>query len=309
MLRRGRLSAKDEAYILDQAGRVSVEKIAQDIGRTPDMVERFIRKKQRFMRKQKQVVTNPAFPANPATTPVELFDIRQELRDSHRWSRMKQELTTEEIKYFEEEYVKLYAQFKNEVLPSEESQIFDAIKLDLLKSRNLIERKRAREEISRLEELMKKFYREFGDDPMLWDDNQEKKALGLETQLNVVRTAEQNKTTEFVKFQEHHNRLMENLKATRAQRVKEVESGKVSFMGLIKRMQEEQYAEFEGRMTGLMRLSADNEYNRLGQEHVYDDGQVDRPILSADTIDIPSIPPGPNQQAEEEDDDAEADDA
>ncbi len=111
-------------------------------------------------------------------------------------------------------------------------------------------------------------------------------SLALDAQLVSARAAEQSKTQDYVKLQERYDQLMKSLKATRDQRVKDAESGKETFLGLIKMLQQRDIQEKEGRQMGLMQLAAAKEYNNLGQLHKYEDGNIDRPILSADTVDL-----------------------
>lgn len=280
MIKPGRLSKQDHDYILANCGRLTPQEIAKKIQRNQATVCNFIR--DNYV---------PPEPEAPRTNPnhvsqAERVTIRQELLGSERWKRLKLELTKDEIEYFEEEFIKWMSQFKNNVLPSEEAQVFDIIKLDLLKSRNMIERKRAREQISALETQQEKITKEAGSEVSKWDDTMRETMSNIEDKLQMLRSAEQSKTTEFTKLQERCDKLMENLKATRGQRIKEIESNTDTFMGLLKQLQQKDIVDREGRMTGLTKLAADKEYNRLGQLHEFEDGNVDRPILSADTVDL-----------------------
>jgi len=278
MSKRGRLSERERKFILDKADLLSPAEIAVKLNRTPETVTDFIRKNRLVVTKQAPVVSSVGV--------TKQIEIREELRASEKWRRLKQELTTDEIRYFEEEFIKLVSQFDNNVQASEESQIFDAIKVDLLKSRNLIERRRAREDIARLERQQETFMKTNGDDAAMWDESARNFYLSLESKLVELRSAEQNKTNEFVKLQERYDRLMNDLKATRAQRIKDVETGKVSFLGLLKSLMQKDIAEREGREAGLMKMAGDKEYQRLGRLHTFEDGIIDRPILSPDTVDL-----------------------
>jgi hypothetical protein len=122
-------------------------------------------------------------------------------------------------------------------------------------------------------------------------------ALSLETQLQVARKQEQDRTNEYVKLQERLDKLMESLKATRDQRVKQIESSKVSFVEVIKVLNRRDVQEREGRQNELLRMASEVEYERLGRPHRYEDNQEDSPILSADTVNL-----GPEPIQEESDD-------
>lgn len=209
--------------------------------------------------------------------------IKAELRQTEKWRRLKEELTSEEMKFFEEEYIKLVAQFGNDVLASEVTQVFDCIKFEILKSRNMAERKRARQEIARLETQLDGLMKGY-DSPREMTEDERGELLGLETQLNVARAAEQSRTTEYVKLQERHDALMKSLKSTRDQRVRDASSGTDNVLSLLKKLQLREVQVAEGKQMELMRMAADKEYDRLGEFHTYEDGGLDRPILSPETV-------------------------
>ncbi len=178
------------------------------------------------------------------------------------------------------------AQFKGNVLSSEETTVTQAIKYIILMSRNLIARSNALKDVGRLEQMMESLMAQYNYDPKQFDTQAKSLALNLETQLQAARASEQAHTNEYVKLQERYDNLMKSLKAMRDQRIKDVETSKVNFLGLVKMLQQKDMQDREGRNAELMRLSANKEYNRLGQLHKFEDGNVDRPILSADTIDL-----------------------
>jgi hypothetical protein len=61
-------------------------------------------------------------------------------------------------------------------------------------------------------------------------------------------------------------------------------------LGLIKKLQQREVQEHEGRQMELMRMATDKEYDRLGSLHEYEDGAWDRPILSPETVEMDDTP-------------------
>ena len=279
MAKKGRMNEDEHAFIAANAAHMSIESIASKLDRTPETVAHFIR--------IKGVSTTPS---ETLRKEQEISEIRDELKSSERWGRLRQELARDELKFFEEEYVKLYAQFRNDVTASETSQIFDAIKLDILKSRNLVERKKVREYIGQLEKRQLVFVETNGPNPADWNEKDRDYLNTLEATIKEQKAEELSKYKEYDSLQGQHNALIRTLKGTRDQRFKDVENSKESFLGLLKRLQQKEIAELEGRETGLMQMAADKEYSRLGQLHQYEDGQLDRPILSHETVDLADEP-------------------
>jgi hypothetical protein len=272
MPKSGRISKKEAELILKDSDNLSEGELAAKYDRLPESIRAVIDR--RGIKK--------AVDAAAAAKQV----IKNELRESESWRRLRKEFTTDELLHFEEKYGLIMSQFKNNILPTEEIQVFDAIKLDILKGRNLEERKEAREDIRRLEKMQEVFMQKWEGKLAELSNRDREYALNLETQLQNARAAEQSRTGEFVKLLERHDKLMQQLKATRDQRIKEIETGKETFLGLLKILQQKDIAEYEGRQLGLVSMAADKEYGRLGSLHQYENGEVDRPILSADTVDM-----------------------
>ncbi len=271
--KRGQLSGEEKEFILAHADKLTAQQMADKLERTVETIAKFVRKY--YMPRK-----NPEHREQ-----AEKVAIRTELRNSEEWTRLKEEFTGKELKLFEEKFIALMSQFRADVLPSEVTQIMQAIKFEILMSRNLMARQKALLDIERLEKMQESILGQFNS---IADMNQDDRSslMNLESQLQIAKTAEQSRTVEYVKLQERHGKLMENLKATRDQRVDKIESGKVNMLGLLKMMSRKEIQEPEGREMELMRLATMKEYNRLGQLYAYEDGTVDRPILSPDTVEL-----------------------
>lgn len=214
--------------------------------------------------------------------------IRQELRESISWKKLKDEFTDDEIAYFEQEYVALAQQFRDDVLATDEQQIRKAITLDILMRRNMKARKKLLGDIERLDAWQERTAKEYKavKASLAEADRQtrEEFLLNLETQLQSLRAAEQSKTKEFSDLDTRHQRLMEALKATREQRINKVESGKANFIEILRELADEERREIAGRQIAMMGRVTQKEEGRLSSPHKYDDGNEDLPILSAETI-------------------------
>lgn len=276
----GKLTNWEKAYIQDNYGRMTVEEIAKKLQCAVARIEKYLQ-------------TNGEVKVPNTEAERERITIRDELRATETWKRLKDEFIPEELKYFEENYIKLMSQFKGDVLPTEETQIFQLIKFEILMSRNLVARQRALGDIARLEKMQEEYIAQSGGETSLMTDDQKDFLMNLETQLQAAKAAEQSRTGEYVKLQERHDALMKTMKATRDQRIKQIESGKVSFLGVLKMLQDREIQEHEGKFAELVSMAANKEHQRLGRPHTYEDGNQDSPILSADTVNL-----GPEEEEE-----------
>lgn len=284
--KKGRMSKQDWEVIQKLAGEMSAADIAKRLDRTAESVEKYI---------SENIPPDQVFDSKD----VELEDlerhaIKQDLRGKKIWLNLKEEFSGEEIGFFEEQYVALMEQFKGDVLATEETQVFQVIKYQILMSRNLRSRKEAIGDITaamkeqdKLSEMVMRGTA---------TDEDRNRLLQIEQHIVSIKAAETSRTTEYVKLQERHDKLMENLKATRNQRIDKVANGNISFLEVIKELEKKDVQDREARMMTLTKIATQEQEKRFYQELKYDDDTFDRPILSADSM---------KYQDEEETDDVE----
>src|SRR5689334_3364373 len=106
--RLGRVTIQETEFIKANASRMSVEEIANKLKRKPEMVQKTIDKH----------VPKAEIKAVAAKTAV-----RDELRSSHAWKQLKEKFSPNELDFFEEKFTALVSQFRDDVLPTEETQI------------------------------------------------------------------------------------------------------------------------------------------------------------------------------------------
>lgn len=270
--KRGVLHNEEKDYIRTNANILSPAQIAAHLNRNEATVKAFI------MREMKLQVDD---------TPedrIAQMALVHELKNSPEWSILQDELTEKELKYFRHRYGKLMAQFNQDgILPTEETQVFTLIKYEILMNRNMRDRKRSVEEIERLENILEDTY-QANPHPKAMTDQEKQFLLNLENQLLAARTANQNKSTEYVKLTEKHSSLLKELKGTRDQRIDKLNSTKEKFIDIIVMLQDEEIRKREGRHLDLVNIAVKKEKDRLSDYHTYIDGSVDQPLLTPETV-------------------------
>jgi hypothetical protein len=106
----------------------------------------------------------------------------------------------------------------------------------------------------------------------------------MSNQLANMRAAEQSKYNEYTTLDKGHQQLMKDLKATRDQRLSRAADGKKNFLDFIKMLQDEDIKEREGRQMAFAKKAHAREVKRLGQDHTYQDGAIDKAVLNAETV-------------------------
>jgi hypothetical protein len=263
--KRGQLSLEEEKYIRDNIDEQSIEDIAATLNRTPEPVKRYV---------ETQALLEP----KGVQQDNEI--LRLKLRSKSFWIEITRQFDKEsgELEYFENTWINLIKQFREDVLPAEELQIKQFITIDILINRSMKERKRHITETEKLQTLVDKEYLKSEDQRDI------AKLANMETQLSFARNSIASYTNEYTKLLSEQQKISKDLKATREQRIKRIEDGKSSWTGLIRMLEEEEIREKEGRQLEILRMATNKFKNTLYDLHSYQDGQLDRPILNAESV-------------------------
>ena len=208
--KRGQLSNDEMAFIRDNVGSMTIEDIATSLNRSTKPIEKYI------------VQNKLSFDKEENKTDETL---RLKLHAKTFWPEIERQFdyNTGELSYFENTWVGLVKQFREDVLPAEELQIKQFITIDILINRSMKERKRHIAETERLQQKVDEEYNK----PE--DQRDMPKLTNLETQLSYARNSIASYTNEFTKLLSEQQKIGKDLKATREQRIKRIEDGKSSW--------------------------------------------------------------------------------
>jgi hypothetical protein len=140
------------------------------------------------------------------------------------------------------------------------------------------ERKRHITEIEKLQKMIDKEYEK------LEDERDVAKLINMETNIGFARTSIANYTNEYTKLLNEQQKISKDLKATREQRIKRIEDGKSSWVGLIRMLEDEDIRERKGREMEIINMAADKMKKSLSEYHQYQDGTLDRPFLTPEAV-------------------------
>ena len=117
-------------------------------------------------------------------------------------------------------------------------------------------------------------------------DQQDKEMIfNLERHIASLRAAKESLSREFKDLQTKKAGLYKDLKATREQRVQKLENNKQTLASLVNKiLRDPDFYENEGKALEKMRLAMEKEKERLSDYHTYDDGTIDMPFLTPDTV-------------------------
>jgi hypothetical protein len=263
--KRGQLSLSEEEFIRNNASILSAEDIANQLNRNIDPINRYIKE-------------NQLYESNDSKAEYNI--LKNKLHSKTFWKEISRQFDEEtgELEYFEDVWINLIKQFREDVLPAEELQIKQFITIDILINRSMKERKRHISETEKLQKLVDTEYAK----PE--DQRDAARLLNLENQLSFSRNSIASYTNEYTKLLAEYQKISKDLKATREQRIKRIEDGKSSWVGLIRMLEEEDIREKEGREMAILSLATDKARQKLYEYHQYADDKLDSPILNDESI-------------------------
>lgn len=263
-MKRGRITNTELEYIKSNANTSSYLEIAKTLNREPSSV--------------KGIIVKMGFKADlsPGTfNPVFITSVREQ----EFWPTIQAQFDENEQKTFEFQWNQMHEQFKDDVFPTEKLQIVDTIKLGLLMDRNLSDQQKSRLEIKNTEEALEH-------ELSMPAVEQERDIIeNLKGQLAMLRSAQGQLGKSFQDLLQRKNGMFESLKATREQRIKRVESSRENFTAWMNDIISNPDRRRElGLYMEKVRLAAINEEVRLAAYYKYEDGMLDQPLLTPDTV-------------------------
>jgi len=268
-MKKGRISKDEEKFIRGNLN-LGLDRIATELDRDPDSVLGFIKKKV-----AKNELDRPAW----MDKPEELEQAQYDLMFRPYFVELKQQFTDDELKLFQYHWARIISQFKDDVIPTEELQVVDLIKLELLMNRALKHNKDNIEQISTLERLI---LAERQRDP---DQIDRDGLFNMERQVASLKASQESLNKDYRELQTKKNSMLKEMKATREQRVNRLEDSKTNFSGWMTYLVTNPEVTMQyGLEMEKMRLAMQKEKERLAQFHKYTDDMVDQPFLTPDTV-------------------------
>ena len=200
----GPITKEEITFISLNMKTMSITEIAEQLGRTPDSVEKQIRQ-------------------------LDVVGVKSEILDLKKredWRQIKEQFTEDEIELFISHWNGIVSQFKEEIYYTESLQIIAAIKHDILSNRVLNDQMKIKRELARLEQ-------ELEDERKMANPDKDL-ILSIENQMSAYCMAEQVNGKEFREGSTKLMSVLKDLKALRADRVSRVEDMKKSFSSFMK---------------------------------------------------------------------------
>lgn len=202
------------------------------------------------------------------------------------WPTIASKLTSDEVPIFLYHWNKLVQQFGPEVHNTELLQIQDVAMWEIQINRLENSQVKAMEQLKDEEVLLAELKEE------LASTNNQEDINNLRIQINAAKANVASLKGEALGFakeatvvREKKGKTLQLVKGTRDQRLQKIESKTVTYMELVKDLIENpEYRRQVGIDIEKMRIAAEYEVIRFSELHKYEDGEVDRPYLTTDTV-------------------------
>ena len=261
-MKKGRFSVDEMSFIEAQAEVLSPDQIAEKLDRDPASIRDWIEKNVGFSASQKKEAA-----------------VANELKAKPYYRELSNQFSAEELEMFEFHFKKMWSQFKDDVFHTEEMQIIDTIKLEILMNRILKSQMDNQQEVLMNERLVQ--------DEKARDKDQRDMDLiiNMERQIAILRASQETLSKDYKDLQARKATMLKDLKGTREQRIKAIEDSKLSFASLVKKIATDpSYRNHIGIEMEKMRLATEKEKERLSEYSNYEDGIVDQPFLTSETV-------------------------
>lgn len=266
----GKISDEERKFIFNNAETKDDRWIAEQLHRTVEFVEKYRRQM------SAKAETAPLIQA----VAEEDDKFKALVRSREDWQEIQKQYTDNELKLFEFYWCRTCKQLPD-MTHTEEMQAIKLIHFEMAMNRTLQAKKKIVVEMELVDEMIAKEMQKAvstGKSPPA------EKMATLEERRALLVADEQARTKEFNDTMERYNKLMSHLKVTRDQRFAKVENSKFSFADWIRTHNEEKLRKKEAQEAELSRIAAERVFQKFGKLHQFADGEMDRPILNAETV-------------------------
>lgn len=266
--KRGALSTKEMEFIRANVGTMEPAVIAAHLNRNPEPIVRYISRNR--VGKTFEEIRGEA-----EKTEQQIFN---QLKTKSFYKNLKEQLSIAELDYFADHWVALVLQFNGDLAASEEMELKELLILEILKNRE------TSAEYGRMQ-LLDSLQSQIRDEMKKPPGVRDQELIGnLSSQASSIKVASSAYIKNFKDLCDRAEKMRKALHASRQDRVKHLENAKVDFVAFLKLLEEHGEKLKVGKEMEIIRTAKEKEQRRLAALHTFSDGKVDRPILSAETL-------------------------
>jgi len=265
--KRGALSSGEMQFIKDNCKILDIDEISKKIGKSISTIRKYAYKANLPIKENGKELDSDRF-----------LKTRKILRSRQYYKDMKNQFSDEEIKAFEELWVKIYLQFDGDILTTEDLQVKKHITLDILKDRFLKKGFLIEKQIENAQKSLDEEYSKPKGTKNLTAIKDLTSVIDKLQRTGIDINKEINSIVDKIKDTE------KALKGSREQRVKEFVDAEKNWTNTLRLLENPEIREQVGKHIELMRAAQDKQRDKLYDWHTFANGQIDRVILNADSV-------------------------
>ena len=267
MRKSGILSNIEIDYITCHYQTLSLAEICTELNRNPGIVARFMKEN-----------GLDSAELNIHEDEKQRLKLRKILQAKYYFPNIKSQLImsdeSDEIELYINKWIDMMVQFREDVLSLEEAQMNELILLSINMER--VRRQEAKN-LMRISALEKKLELEY----QFPVETRNEDLPRWETELMMARTSATSYISQIKNINTDVNKINYDLKATRDQRFKKIESDAKTFQNLIRKLQDDTIRATTERGAELMKMATEKQREKLYDFHQYEGGDgLDIPILN-----------------------------
>lgn len=257
----GRITKEEESFILANIETMSLDELSKELNRDVKTLQKVLKRLS---------VSDDSTIASAA----------QQIKARPYWNELENQFNSEELQLFVQHWHNIIAQFRNDTFYTEELQIVEVIKLDILSNRILTDQNKVRKDIEQTEKDIAKERK---------DDGVSQPSIDLirmlETKMTQLYISLNQYMSDYEKILNHKKTMMKEIKGSRADRIKQFESSKESFSGWFRNLMLNPIERRNlGQWMEKMRLATDYEVIKLSEYHKYENKEYDIPLLTPESV-------------------------
>ena len=262
-----RLKRDEVDYLKKNAGEQTIEEMAKVLGRPKETIRAYV------MREGLPTTIDDRQKGGITKT-----DLRVALQNKPFYSQVKQQLSRDELLYFEEMWMNAVEQFEMDIRPTEELQLKRLILLDIQADRINIQKKQQSEALERMQLLLNK---ELNRGP---DDRDRDIITTFQSEIAAIRSAVQNLGRESKDLVSESKHIQKDLKATRDQRADTIDDSKMNFVSWLKVVQDSKFRKKVSAEMEVLKLSTKKAKEKLSEYVEFADHTVERQLINHETV-------------------------
>jgi len=208
---------------------------------------------------------------------------KTELQNSLFYENLKSQFTDTELDFYLEEWGALCLQFED-IVTTERRQIDELIKTEIMGNRILRNIKIAEDVILEVQQEVE-LLREVKD--MEEDEDAQERDNSLISMIRTMSSQSQGMVNDYGKNQDARNKLLDNLNARRRDRIDQIQKSGLSFIEMMKMMNENKIKEEQGQYIEMLKMSKDKKKELWRDPGLFPDGTKDCVLLD-DKSNIPN---------------------